>query len=232
MPELSDSTRLHRSRYQRAPIVDTCIPPVPEVPTPDLFSVVGSITAPYTLRPEKVFAVVELGGTQFKVTTDDVIFVNQLPGMDVNDVISLDRVLLLGSRTQTVIGRPFVPNSCVLMAVEEHFRDGKVHVFKKKAKKRYRRYYGPRPNLTTLRVLQIHGIDPAPGDELVVVDPLPIAFRESRSRAALEEGSGSSTASETAAGEVGAPGVLQQLGQQVAGWMGGLIPGGKPSTTA
>ncbi|MEW5309233.1 MAG: hypothetical protein WDW38_001134 [Sanguina aurantia] len=230
MPELSDSIRLHRSRYQRAPIVDTCIPPVPEVPKPDLFSVVGSITAPYNLRPEKVFAVVELGGTQFKVTTDDVIFVNQLPGMDVNDVISLDRVLLLGSRTQTVIGRPFVPNSCVLMAVEEHFRDGKVHVFKKKAKKRYRRYYGPRPNLTTLRVLQIHGIDPAPGDELVVVDPLPIAFRESSSRAALGEGSRSPT--ETAAGAVGAPGVLQQLGQQVAGWMGGLIPGGKPSTAA
>jgi hypothetical protein len=35
---------------------------------------------------------------------------------------------------------------CVLM---------QVHVFKKKKRKRYRKYQGPRPGLTTLRVLQV-----------------------------------------------------------------------------
>lgn len=31
---------------------------------------------------------------------DDVLFVNQLHGVDINDVLQLDRVMLLGSRTQ------------------------------------------------------------------------------------------------------------------------------------
>lgn len=31
---------------------------------------------------------------------DDVLFVNQLHGVDINDVLQLDRVMLLGSKTQ------------------------------------------------------------------------------------------------------------------------------------
>lgn len=60
------------------------------------------------------------------MTTDDVLFVNQLKGVAVNDVVALERVLLLGSRAETVVGRPYVPGGVVLAAVEEHFRDGKV----------------------------------------------------------------------------------------------------------
>ena len=61
-----------------------------------------------------------------QVTPDDIIFVNQMPGVEVNEVLSLGRVMLLGSRAQTVIGRPYVPGASVIVAVEEHFRDGKV----------------------------------------------------------------------------------------------------------
>lgn len=174
LPPVPEEEQQRRGRYQRAPVVDTCIPPIPEVPRPDVYKRVGTITGEYRLATEKVFAVVELGGSQYKVTTDDILFVNQLHGVDVNDVISLDRVLLLGSRSQTVVGRPYVPNSCVLAAVEEHFRDGKVHVFKKHKRKRYRKYEAPRPNLTTLRVLQVRGIEPAAGDELPEPNRVPL----------------------------------------------------------
>lgn len=40
---------------------------------------------------------------------------------------------------QTLIGRPYIPGATVLVAVEEHFRDGKVHVFKRQPRKRYRK---------------------------------------------------------------------------------------------
>lgn len=137
------------------PIVDTAVPDVPQLQLPAEYKRVGTVVGRYTLQPERVFAVVELAGTQFKVTPDDVVFVNQLKGVEVNDVVALDRVLLLGSRSHTVVGRPYVPGTAVLAAVEEHFRDGKVHVFKKRARKRYRKYQAPRPNLTTLRVLKV-----------------------------------------------------------------------------
>ncbi|GIL91256.1 hypothetical protein Vretimale_9947 [Volvox reticuliferus] len=173
---LGEPVKLLRRRWQPklGPIVDTCLPPIPKVPVPIEYKRVGVIVGQYNLKPERTFAVVQLAGTQFKVTTDDIIFVNQLPDVEVNDVLALDRVMLLGSRAETIVGRPYVPGATVLAAVEEHFRDGKVHVFKKKRRKRYKKYQAPRPNLTTLRILQVRGIIPASGDELAMVPELPI----------------------------------------------------------
>ncbi len=173
-------------RTGKAPIVDSCIPAIPEVPKPELYRRAGVLTGQYSLELQKVFAVVELGGTQFKVTPDDVFFVSTLHGTDVNDVLELSGVMLLGSRGQTVIGRPYVPGASVLVAVEEHFRDGKVHVFKRNPRKRYRKYMTTRPHLTTLRVLEVRGIEPAPGD-LVMQAPLPIAWGTDLSHDDIEE---------------------------------------------
>jgi len=43
----------------------------------------------------------------------------------------------------------------VVAAVEEHFRDTKVHVFKKKVRKRYTKLKGHRSQITALRILQV-----------------------------------------------------------------------------
>ncbi|GAX80626.1 hypothetical protein CEUSTIGMA_g8061.t1 [Chlamydomonas eustigma] len=170
----SEESDIRRETGQSA-LVDSCIPPVPEVPKPEPFRRVGVIKGQYNLELQNVFAVVEAGGTQFKVTTDDVFFVNYLRGAEVNDVLELPGVMLLGNRGQTIIGRPYIPGASVLVAVEEHFKDGKVHVFKRKPRKRYRRYKGERQLLTTLRVLKIKGILPVPkGTE--GTNPLPITW--------------------------------------------------------
>nr|8A22_Ap Chain Ap, bL21m [Polytomella magna]8APN_Ap Chain Ap, bL21m [Polytomella magna]8APO_Ap Chain Ap, bL21m [Polytomella magna] len=150
----------------KGPAVRSCIPEIPEVPKPSEYTTIGTIEGPYTLNLERVFGVVELAGSQYKVTPDDVIFTNLLHGIEVNEVVMLERVMLLGSRSNTIIGRPYIPGACVLAAVEEHFLDGTVHVFKRKKRKRYRRYKPTRPMMTTLRILKVLGIDPAPGDEL------------------------------------------------------------------
>lgn len=76
----------------------------------------------YTVQPKPVFAVVEVGGTQYKVTPNDVIVVEKLSGVDVNDTLRLQRVLLLGSAEETVIGRPYVPEASVTAAVEVRAR--------------------------------------------------------------------------------------------------------------
>ncbi len=76
------------------------------------------ITEQYSVQPKRVFAVVEVGGTQYKVTPNDIIVVEKLGGVDVNDRLQLQRVLLLGSAAETIIGRPYVPEAAVTAAVE------------------------------------------------------------------------------------------------------------------
>jgi ribosomal protein L21 len=88
----------------------------PEQPT--TYTVVGRVSGRYTVPPKRVFAVVEVGGTQFKVTPDDVIITERLRGVDVNDKLQLPRVLLLGSEEHTIIGRPYIPEAHVTAAVE------------------------------------------------------------------------------------------------------------------
>mmetsp|Transcript_14312 Transcript_14312/g.36206 ORF Transcript_14312/g.36206 Transcript_14312/m.36206 type:complete len:245 (+) Transcript_14312:85-819(+) len=132
--------------------------PEVDVELPPSCTRIGSIEGPYeppSSEDKKFFAVVEVGAQQFKVTADDLIFTEKLKGVDVNDKVRLDRVLLVGSKDETVIGRPFIPTATVIAAVEEQFRDGKVLVFKKKRRNNYRRTQGHRQHLTALRILEI-----------------------------------------------------------------------------
>ena len=76
------------------------------------------IEGPYVVQPRAVFAVVEVGGTQYKVTPDDLIYVEKLSGIDVNDRLRLGRVLLLGSAAETIVGRPYIPGASVTAALE------------------------------------------------------------------------------------------------------------------
>ena len=128
---------------------------------PDVYVRGDRIAKKYTIQPQKVFAVVEVGGTQYKVTPDDIIVTERLEGVDINDTLRLQRVLLLGSAVETVIGRPYVPGAAVLAAVEEQFLDGKVIVFKKRRRKNSRRTNGHRQPLTSLRILAVEGIQAA-----------------------------------------------------------------------
>ncbi|MQL83131.1 hypothetical protein Taro_015619, partial [Colocasia esculenta] len=108
---------------------------------------------------EPVFAVVQIGSHQFKVSNGDSIFTERLKFCEVNDKLILTNVLMLGSQTQTIIGRPILPDAAVHAVVEEHALDAKVIIFKKKRRKNYRRTKGHRQELTKLRITDIQGID-------------------------------------------------------------------------
>ncbi|ESR62584.1 hypothetical protein CICLE_v10016378mg [Citrus x clementina] len=108
---------------------------------------------------EPAFAVVQIGSHQFKVSNGDSIFTERLKFCEVNDKLILNKVLLLGSQHQTIIGRPMVPDAAVHAVVEEHALDAKVIIFKKKRRKNYRRTKGHRQELTKLRIVDIQGIE-------------------------------------------------------------------------
>lgn len=115
---------------------------------------------------EPAFAVVQIGSHQFKVSNGDSIFTERLKFCEVNDKLILNKVLLLGSPSQTIVGRPIVPDGAVHAVVEEHALDAKVIIFKKKRRKNYRRTKGHRQELTKLRITNIEGVE-KPLNELV-----------------------------------------------------------------
>nr|XP_043625065.1 50S ribosomal protein L21, mitochondrial [Erigeron canadensis] len=108
---------------------------------------------------EPVFAVIQIGAHQFKVSNGDCIYTEKLKFCEVHDKLILNKVLMLGSKTQTMIGRPILPEAAVHAVVEEHALDAKVIIFKKKRRKNYRRKKGHRQELTKLRITDIQGIE-------------------------------------------------------------------------
>jgi len=111
------------------------------------------------ISTKNVFAVVSIGSHQHKVSPDDLFFVEKLHGANVNDVVELPRVLMVGSKTKTIVGRPVVENARVTCLVEEVLRDEKTIIFKKRRRKYSRRWNGARQTMTGLRVLDVEGID-------------------------------------------------------------------------
>jgi len=111
-----------------------------------------------TVAPDRrLFAVIALGGTQYKVTQGDIINAERIPSAVVGTTITIDGVLAVGNQSRSVIGRPTVPTFHVVAAVEEHADDAKVTVFKMRRRKRYMRTKGHRRMVTRLRVVDIAG---------------------------------------------------------------------------
>ena len=98
------------------------------------------------------FAVVKLSGKQYKVTLDDVVTTHKIKGVKVGEKVEIDEVLLIGTRDQTTVGRPLIPNAKVIATVEEQTRDKKLIVFKKKRRKGYKKKQGHRSYITVLRI--------------------------------------------------------------------------------
>ncbi|EFJ28153.1 hypothetical protein SELMODRAFT_410329 [Selaginella moellendorffii] len=125
------------------------------------YTVVGRLVVdkPLAIPRQDAFAVFQIGAKQFKVTPGDVLYIERLKCANVNDKLSLHKVMLLGTKTETVVGRPFVPEATISAIVEEHALDAKVIVFKKKRRKNYRRTKGHRQMLTRIRITRINGLD-------------------------------------------------------------------------
>jgi large subunit ribosomal protein L21 len=101
-----------------------------------------------------MYAVVEIGGHQYKVSENDRIFVNRLNTDD--EKVSFDRVLLLKDDKDNVkVGQPVVDGVTVDAKIVDHLKGDKVIVFKKKRRKGYKVKRGHRQLLTQLQIEKI-----------------------------------------------------------------------------
>ena len=102
-----------------------------------------------------MFAIIQSGGRQVKVTPGAVITVDRVDAK-AGDEVSIDRVLFLEKDGGEVLaGAPFVANARVIGVVDGEARGPKIRVFKKKRRKGMRRTKGHRSTLTRVRVKDI-----------------------------------------------------------------------------
>ena len=125
--------------------------------SPSPFSVVEHKIHVENSQPEAPhsFAVIKMSGTQYKVTIDDVITTHKIKDVKVGEQMEINDVLLIGTKDQTIVGRPLIPNAKVIATVEEQTRDKKLIVFKKKKRKGYKKKQGHRSYITVLRINDI-----------------------------------------------------------------------------
>ena len=101
-----------------------------------------------------MFAVLNTGGKQYKVSQGDLIEVEKLDS-DVGDKVTLSQVLMVGEGEKVEVGSPYVSNCKVTGEVVEQGKGAKIIVFKKKRRKNYRRKNGHRQLFTQLKITEI-----------------------------------------------------------------------------
>lgn len=105
-----------------------------------------------------MFAIIELAGSQHKVTEDDLLIVSKLRPVQeykVGSVHTLKDIMLVGSTHLSLVGMPYVAGAEVDVIIEEITQDKKVVIFKKRRKKHSQRKNGFRRDVTFLRILRI-----------------------------------------------------------------------------
>ena len=102
-----------------------------------------------------MFAVIETGGKQYKVSEGDIIFVEKLGAPDGAEVI-FDKVLAIGAETFTV-GTPYVEGATVSATALKSGRGKKIYVLKYKAKKNEKKKIGHRQDYTKVQINKIVG---------------------------------------------------------------------------
>jgi len=101
-----------------------------------------------------MYAVVQTGGKQYRVSVGDVINVEKL-NVEAGQNVVLNDVVAISGNGKTIIGKPFVEGAQVLCKVVENGKAKKVVIYKYKAKKDSRKKRGHRQPYTQLEVTNI-----------------------------------------------------------------------------
>lgn len=101
-----------------------------------------------------MYAVIESGGKQYRVTPGDVIQVEKLDAPE-GQTIDFDQVLMVSDEQGVRIGSPVLPGATVTAKVKGHGRGDKIQVFKMRRRKHYRKTMGHRQYYTELEITGI-----------------------------------------------------------------------------
>jgi large subunit ribosomal protein L21 len=98
-----------------------------------------------------MYAVIKTGGKQYKVAAGEKIKVEQIAA-DVGQEIVIDQVLAVGNGADLKVGSPLVAGASVKATVVAQGKHDKVHIFKMRRRKHYRKSQGHRQTFTELQI--------------------------------------------------------------------------------
>ena len=101
-----------------------------------------------------MYAIVEASGSQLWLQPNRYYDIDRIQG-NVDQVICLEKILLVKNSKETIIGKPYVPNAKVELKILTHKRGPKIIVYKMRPKKKTRRKNGHRQELTRVMVESI-----------------------------------------------------------------------------
>lgn len=101
-----------------------------------------------------MYAVIETGGKQYRVTEGDVIRVEKLD-VEPGKTVTIKEVLVLEKDDKTLVGAPYVAGASVKAEVVDNGKAKKVVIYKYKAKKDSKKKQGHRQPYTELQIKSV-----------------------------------------------------------------------------
>jgi large subunit ribosomal protein L21 len=102
-----------------------------------------------------MYAVLETGSKQYRVTAGDTLQIERL-AIEAGKPVTFDRVLLVNHEGRLTVGSPTVPSATIVADVVEHIRGDKKIAFKMKRRKGYHKTIGHRQELTVVKIKEIN----------------------------------------------------------------------------
>jgi large subunit ribosomal protein L21 len=101
-----------------------------------------------------MYAVIQTGGKQYRVSPGDLITIEKLEGA-AGDRVEIASVLMVGEGSQVAVGQPQLGQARVVGTIVRQERGPKILIYKHKRRKGYQKRQGHRQWQTLLRVSEI-----------------------------------------------------------------------------
>ena len=98
-----------------------------------------------------MYAIIETGGKQYKVSQGDVLFIEKLD-TQADETITFDKVIAVSDDSSSKFGNPTVAGATVTAKVIKNGKGKKITVFTYKAKKNEKRKKGHRQPYTKVQI--------------------------------------------------------------------------------
>lgn len=101
-----------------------------------------------------MYAIIRLGGKQYRVEENTSLLVDKLPGKP-GEPVEVEEILAVGGGDAPVFGSPIVAGATVSATVIGDAKGPKIDGYTYKPKKNIRRHYGHRQDLTKVQINSI-----------------------------------------------------------------------------
>lgn len=98
-----------------------------------------------------MYAIIEIGGKQYKVEKDDILNVERQAGVK-DEEIKIDKVLLIADNEKFQIGKPYLKDTQVLATIIKQTKGAKVISYKYRRRKSSHWKKGHRQLLTRIKI--------------------------------------------------------------------------------